>query len=727
MTETLNESQARAVTSTAPYILVLAGAGSGKTRVLVQRIASLIQTHHVSPFSILAVTFTNKAASEMRARIESTLQLPSRGMWIGTFHGLAHRFLRSHWQEAGLNEQFQILDSEDQQRLIKRILKQMNLDDKHYPPRQVQGFINHQKEQGRRANQVQDTHSAYAKIMQQVYQTYEDVCARSFLVDFSELLLRAYETLRDNEALLAHYQERFKHILIDEFQDTNTLQYAWIKLLAGDKNQLMVVGDDDQSIYSWRGAKIENINRFSHDFDPVEVIRLEQNYRSTATILQAANGLIANNAQRMGKELWTHGEQGEPIMVYEAFNELDEAQFIVGRIKAWIEKGNAAQDVAVLYRSNMQSRVIEEALLRAGIGYRVYGGLRFFERGEIKDALAYLRLMANREDDASFERVVNFPTRGIGDKTVDLIRSTARSQYVSLWQAASVILDGEDLTARAKNALQGFLALINQLDSETHGLPLSDQIDAMLTKSGLHTHYSQMRGEKAQAKVENLDELVTAGREFTIDEDAPPMPLLAAFLSHASLEAGDQQDPDTHDHVQLMTAHSAKGLEFPFVIVAGLEEGLFPHFMSLEADDNLEEERRLCYVAMTRAEMALMLTYAQSRRIHGTAKYHRPSRFIQEIPKETLQFVRARGHGQAPSRGYSGGGTWQRGGSSAAGGLSHSVGGFAVGQTVRHGVFGEGTVLNFEGSGPQARIQVQFEAHGAKWLVLSFAKLEPVG
>ncbi len=720
MLENLNAAQQQAVTTTSQYTLVLAGAGSGKTRVLVSRMAYLVREHNVSPYSLIAVTFTNKAASEMRARIETLLDVSTQGMWVGTFHGLAHRFLRLHWQDTGLTEQFQVLDSDDQQRLIKRILKQMNLDDKQYPARQVQNFINRQKEQGRRANQVEARQDVYAHVLSEVYQTYETNCERSHLVDFAELLLRTYECLRDKPEVLAHYQARFSNILIDEFQDTNTLQYAWIKLLAGEQSQLMIVGDDDQSIYSWRGAEIENINRFSYDFKNVEVIRLEQNYRSTATILKAANALIANNTERMGKKLWTHGEQGEPIMILEAFDEQDEARFIIGRVKAWLNDGNAAQEVAVLYRSNMQSRVIEEACLQAGIAYRVYGGLRFFERAEIKDALAYLRLIANRDDDASFERVVNFPTRGIGEKTLALLRDVARTGLMSLWSSAKFVLGENQLPARASSALQGFLTLMDDIDTHVNGAPLGDQIDQTLTKSGLLTYYETLSGEKARTKVENLAELVSAGRQFTPDEEAPPMPILVAFLSHASLEAGDQADPDAHDMVQLMTAHSAKGLEFPFVIIAGLEEGLFPHFMSVDSAERLEEERRLCYVAMTRAKKALLLTYAQTRRLHGKVKYHKPSRFIQEIPRDSVKHIRARTSYQAsavrtPSYGhYATAGMQQQ----------HSVGGFRMGQSVRHGVFGEGVVINFEGQGQQARVQVQFSRCGEKWLVLSFAKLE---
>ncbi|KPK53633.1 MAG: DNA helicase II, partial [Thiotrichales bacterium SG8_50] len=537
----LNEAQREAVAAPAGPVLVLAGAGSGKTRVLTHRVAWLVGVENVSPQSILAVTFTNKAAQEMRGRIESMLGFPVGGMWIGTFHGLSHRLLRAHWREAGLPQTFAILDSEDQYRVIRRVLKALELEESYWPPRRVQWFINHHKEEGRRPKDVGQQDDPQQRQMLKVYLAYEELCQRSGLVDFAELLLRAYELLRDNETMQHHYQKRFSHLLVDEFQDTNTIQYRWLQLLAGAHRNLFVVGDDDQSIYGWRGAKVENILRFEQDYPGTKVVRLEQNYRSTASILKAANAVISRNEGRLGKDLWTEGAEGEPISLYTAYNEIDEARFVIDQIEAWVEQGNVRNDVAILYRSNAQSRVFEEMLLRSNIPYRVYGGLRFFERQEIKDALAYLRLMANRNDDASFERICNVPTRGLGNKTLDAVRTHARDNKITLWRSAEELLEQNALAARAANALEGFLKLINVLEADTQELVLGEKVEHMLHESGLLDHYRKEKGEKAESRIENLEELITAARVFEEDEEEGEMDPLAQFLSHAALEAGEGQ------------------------------------------------------------------------------------------------------------------------------------------------------------------------------------------
>jgi DNA helicase-2/ATP-dependent DNA helicase PcrA len=714
--ENLNEPQLQAVTAPTGNLLVLAGAGSGKTRVLVHRIAWLMHHEHQSPFSILAVTFTNKAAAEMRVRVEGLIGESARGMWIGTFHGLAHRLLRMHWQEAGLQENFQILDSEDQLRLIKRVLKAMNLDESHWPPREIQWFINGEKEEARRPKQVITEGDHYRETLRRIYQAYEEACERSGSVDFSELLLRAFELFENNTEILAHYQQRFRHILVDEFQDTNALQYNWIRLFAGPGSSVMIVGDDDQSIYGWRGAKIENIHRFTRDYADAQMIRLEQNYRSTAVILQAANALIAHNEDRLGKELWTEGAEGETISLYGAFNEIDESRFIVDTAAAWIGQGYSANGIAVLYRSNAQSRVLEETLIRAGIPYRVYGGLRFFDRMEIKDALAYLRLIANRHDDMAFERVVNTPTRGIGNRTLVELRDLARMRQLSLWDAARAIIDEKQLAARASNALLLFLDLINHLEAETASMDLASQLEQVLQDSGLWQHFAKTGGSEAQSRLENLSELITAAKQYEPSEE-DNLPPLSAFLSHAALESGEAQAAPNQECVQLMTLHSAKGLEFPLVFMAGMEEGLFPHKMSIQEEGRLQEERRLCYVGMTRAMKKLYLTYAELRRQYGSEEYHMPSRFISEIPSEFVQPVR---HGQKTQTAVASAG---RGSMPNRTQIGNDTG-FALGQTVNHPTFGQGTVINFEGQGQHARVQVNFANGGAKWLVLAYAKLE---
>ncbi len=707
--EPLNDAQREAVTAPSRPTLVLAGAGSGKTRVLVHRIAWLIQVEGLSPQRLLAVTFTNKAAAEMRQRIEALLGFPTQHFWIGTFHGLAHRLLRIHCAEAGLPEGFQIMDSDDQLRLIRRLLKSLEIDENECAPKEVQWFINAQKDEGRRPANVDDEGNAGRRQLIDLYARYEKICVDSGLVDFGELLLRSTELLVRNDDIRAQYQSRFEHILVDEFQDTNAIQYEWLKLLAGNSSVPFVVGDDDQSIYRWRGARVENLHRFQKDFPGAAVVRLEQNYRSTETILTAANAVIANNSERLGKNLWTAGDTGEPIKLYAAFNERDEAEFVVNRIVDNVESGMRRSELAVLYRSNAQSRVFEEALLIAGIPYRVYGGMRFFERAEIKDALAYLRLIANRDDDPSFERIVNVPTRGIGARTVEAVREQARQAGTSLWRAAATIITDGRLAKRSSQALWSFLKLIDRLEEDTKAFGLDEQIKHVVHASGLLAHHGKdkLAGE---SRVENLQELVSAGQSFVPDDDSE-LPPLIEFLSYAVLESGDTQAEAYEDSVQLMTLHSAKGLEFPVVFVCGLEDGLFPHQRSATDMAGLEEERRLCYVGLTRARQQVYLTYAEQRRLYGTDNYGTPSRFIREIPEELLEEVRP---ALAVSRPV-----YRRGPVNRS-----DPGGIKLGQRVRHGKFGEGVVLNSEGSGAHARVQVNFESAGTKWLVLAYAKLE---
>ncbi|WP_434773892.1 DNA helicase II [Pantoea agglomerans] len=709
----LNDNQRAAVAAPRSNLLVLAGAGSGKTRVLVHRIAWLMSVENCSPYSIMAVTFTNKAAAEMRHRIEHLIGTSQGGMWIGTFHGLAHRLLRAHHLDAGLPQDFQILDSEDQLRLLKRLIKSMNLDDKQWPARQGMWYINGKKDEGLRPKHIESYGNPIEQTWLRIYQAYQEACDRAGLVDFAELLLRAHELWLNKPHILNHYRERFTNVLVDEFQDTNNIQYAWIRMLAGDSGRVIIVGDDDQSIYGWRGAQVENIQRFLQDFPGAETIRLEQNYRSTNNILKAANALIANNNGRLGKELWTEGSDGEPISIYCAFNELDEARFVVNRIKVWMENGGALNDCAILYRSNAQSRVLEEALLQSSMPYRIYGGMRFFERQEIKDALSYLRLMANRNDDAAFERVVNTPTRGVGDRTLDVVRQTARERQMTLWQATRELLQSRALAGRAASALQRFCELVDSLATETAELPLHVQTDRVIKDSALWLMYEQEKGEKGQARIENLEELVTATRQFSYqDEDEDLMPL-QAFLSHAALEAGEGQADKWQDAVQLMTLHSAKGLEFSQVFIVGMEEGMFPSQMSLDEGGRLEEERRLAYVGVTRAMLKLTLTYAETRRLYGKEVYHRPSRFIGELPEACIEEVRLRASVSRPVN-------HQRMGAP----VTKNDSGFALGQRVHHAKFGEGTIINLEGSGEHSRLQVAFQGQGIKWLVAAYAKLE---
>lgn len=714
----LNDKQREAVAAPLENLLILAGAGSGKTRVLVHRIAWLMSVEEASPFSVMAVTFTNKAAAEMRGRIEELMHGTASGMWCGTFHGICHRILRAHYLDAKLLEDFQIIDSDDQQRLLKRLIKAHNLDDKQWPARQVAWWINNQKDEGLRPTHI----NAFDPVTQtylKLYTAYQEACDRAGLVDFAEILLRALELLRGNQHIREHYQARFKHILVDEFQDTNAIQYAWLRMMAGAQSNVMIVGDDDQSIYGWRGARVENIEKFTREFPSVNTIRLEQNYRSTKTILEASNTLIANNSERMGKQLWTDGLVGEPISVYSAYNELDEARFVVSKIKGWQEQGGTLTDCAILYRNNAQSRVLEEALLQASLAYRIYGGMRFFERQEIKDALSYLRLINNRNDDTAFERVINTPPRGLGDKTLETIRFAARDRGCTLWDASVGLLNDQVLTGRAASALSRFVELINALEEEGIDMPLHVLTDHAVKTSGLLEMYQQEKGEKSKARIENLEELVTATRQFEKPEEAQEMTMLTAFLTHAALEAGEGQADEHDDAVQLMTLHSAKGLEFPLVFMVGVEEGMFPSQMSAEEAGRLEEERRLCYVGMTRAmQKKLYITYAEMRRLYGQDKYHKPSRFIRELPEGCLDEVRMKAQVSRPT---------------STGRFSQTVvkesfneTGFNLGSRVRHPKFGEGTIINFEGSGPQSRVQVAFNGEGIKWLVTAYARLEKV-
>jgi DNA helicase-2/ATP-dependent DNA helicase PcrA len=709
----LNDAQRQAVGSPLGAALVLAGAGSGKTRVLVHRVAWLIQVEGASPNSILAVTFTNKAAAEMRGRIETLLGIPGGAMWIGTFHGLAHRLLRRHWREAGLPQAFQILDSEDQSRMLRKVLKALDLDETRWVPREILWFINAQKDEGFRAKHLKDNGDPTRRQLIRIYQAYEEACQRAGVVDFAELLLRAYELWRDNPALLEHYRTRFRHVLVDEFQDTNAIQYKWLMLLAGPDGLPFAVGDDDQSIYRWRGARVENLNQFRRDYPRAALYKLEQNYRSTGTILKAANALIANNAGRLGKNLWTSGADGDRVKLYAAFNERDEADFVVNRIRDWVDRGGARSSVAVLYRSNAQSRVFEEAFLNARMPYRVYGGLRFFERAEIKDALAYLRLVASRADDTSFERIVNLPTRGIGAKTLDTLRDMARAGGTSLWHAAVAAVQS-GLAQRATQALQSFLQLIEKLGREVAGLELHEQVDHVIQNSGLIEHFKKERGERGEGRVENLLELVSAAKGFSPEGETDMQPL-ESFLAHAVLESGEGQADPYADCVQMMTLHTAKGLEFPVVFLTGMEDGLFPHQRSISDLASLEEERRLCYVGATRAMRQLYITYAEQRRLYGVDQYGQPSRFISELPAELIEEIRPRLQVSRP--------VFVRRSTSLDEPPSHSM---RMGSRVRHAKFGDGVVLNFEGNGPQARIQVNFEGQGTKWLMLSYANLEVV-
>ncbi len=710
----LNSAQEEAVTSDRRHLLVLAGAGSGKTRVLVHRIAWQIQVEDVPPHAILAVTFTNKSAREMRERIDQLLGMSLRGMWVGTFHGLAHRLLKAHWRDVGLVENFQILDSDDQLRLVKRVMRALELDEQRWPPRQAQWWINAQKDEGLRAAHIQDSGDGHIATMLRVYREYEASCDRLGVIDFAELLLRALELWRHHPAVLEHYQERFQHILVDEFQDTNAVQYAWLRLLAGTRLRVTAVGDDDQSIYGWRGAKVENILSYDRDFDETHTVRLEQNYRSTSNILQAANAVIEKNSDRLGKKLWTESGDGEMLALYAAFNEHDEARYIADRLQQWTDDGQRRDDAAILYRSNAQSRVLEAALLQAEIPYRIYGGQRFYERLEIKNALAYLRLMLNVDDDTAFERVVNIPARGIGERTQDTIRQAARGSNTTLWASSVQLVAANRLPGRAKNALAGFIQLVGEMAQGSASLKLIEQAETAIERSGLIDLYRREKGERGLARVENLEELIAACRNFQADDSEQP--ILPQFLDQVALDAGDRQADEDQDAVQLMTLHSAKGLEFPLVFLAGMEENLFPHKMSLDEPGRLEEERRLAYVGITRAMQKLYLTFAESRSIYGTESFNSVSRFVRDIPSDVLEEVRLQNTIARPT-------------SYSAGAISSDIGedtGFALGQLVAHQVYGEGVILHFEGHGPRARVHVQFAEVGTKILILDSARLSVV-
>ncbi|WP_087724989.1 UvrD-helicase domain-containing protein [Pandoraea sp. PE-S2T-3] len=765
----LNPEQLAAVTLPDEPALILAGAGSGKTRVLTTRIAWLIQQGHVGPAGILAVTFTNKAAKEMQARLGAMLPISPRAMWIGTFHGLCNRMLRAHFRDAGLPQSFQILDQADQLSAIKRMMKAANVDDEKFPPKNLQYFINNAKEQGLRPHEV-EANDAFNQKFVELYASYQEQCQREGVVDFAELLLRCFELLKHNEPLRVHYQTRFRHILVDEFQDTNKLQYAWLKMLAGGNSAVFAVGDDDQSIYAFRGANVGNMADFEREFRVRHLIKLEQNYRSHGNILDAANALISNNARRLGKNLRTDAGHGEPIRVYEAATDLQEASWLVEEIKALVAQGLSRQDVAILYRSNAQSRVMEHALVGAGIAYRVYGGLRFFERQEVKHALAYLRLIENPNDDTAFVRVVNFPTRGIGARSLEQLADAARLYNCSMYAAVPY------MTGKAGTNLTAFVRLIEQMRRETERLTLPEVVTHVVDASGLITHYQSEK--EGQDRIENLQELVHAATAFIAEEgyglDAPArliamrpalpgapdvlaspdgvvdadtpveMTPLAGFLSHASLEAGDNQAEAGQDAVQLMTVHAAKGLEFTAVFVTGLEEGLFPHENSAQELDGLEEERRLMYVAITRAKERLYLSFTQSRMLHGQTRYNVRSRFFEEIPEEVLKFLTPRA--QPGARAAQTEPAWGRDWFSrpqvsaprqeewaatkseqALADRSRSAGtGFKVGQGVFHTKFGEGKIIGLEGAGDEARAHVKFGRHGEKWLALAVAKLQPI-
>jgi DNA helicase-2/ATP-dependent DNA helicase PcrA len=718
----LNAPQLAAVTLPPQHALILAGAGSGKTRVLTTRIAWLISTGQVGPQGILAVTFTNKAAREMQSRLAAMLPINTRGMWIGTFHGLCNRFLRAHYREAGLPAQFQILDAADQLAAIKRLLKNLNVDDQKFPPRELMHFINAHKEQGIRAAQA-EAYDQFTSRRVAWYAEYEAQCQREGVVDFAELLLRSYELLQRNEPLCHHYQARFRHILVDEFQDTNRLQYAWLKLLAGRGGVppegggacLFAVGDDDQSIYAFRGAEIGNMRDLQREFELANVIRLEQNYRSHGNILDAANSLIKQNRGRLGKNLWTEAGAGEPIRVFEAFSDVDEARFIVEEICDLVRAGAPRDQMAVLYRSNAQSRVLEHQLFTLAVPYRVHGGLRFFDRQEVKHALAYLRLIANPDDDTAFARVVNFPTRGIGTRSIEALQEAARCANASLYNAAA------SLAGKAGTSLARFVRLIEDLRSETRDLLLPEVIDRIIDRSGLRQHY--LTDKEGQDRLENLDELINAATGFLREEGAtsgdgdavPDGGPLAAFLAHASLEAGEHQAGEGQEAVQLMTVHAAKGLEFDVVFISGLEQGLFPHENATLERDGLEEERRLMYVAVTRARHRLYLSHAQTRLLHGQTRYCLPSAFLDELPPELLRKV---GRAAAVARPVAAG--------SGQAAVSAGAGALRVGQNVRHARFGVGVIVSAEGSGPEARVQVNFGAGGMKWLALEYARLAPL-
>ena len=716
--ESLNEKQREAVTSESPHLLVLAGAGSGKTRVLVHRVAWIVDGFRSNPGTIMTVTFTNKAANEMQSRIQELLKSPVPELWCGTFHGLAHRTLKRFYKEANLISGFTILDADDQLRIIKRLAKELELEDSAWPPKQIQWQINSWKDDGKRSKDIKAEKDFYTETIKGLYERYEDLCKQDSLVDFAELLLKSYELIRDDAKVKKFFHSRFKHILIDEFQDTNKIQYKWLQEIASNEANLTAVGDDDQSIYGWRGARVENIDTYKKSHDQSETIRLEQNYRSTSVILNAANALIENNQERLGKNLWTDSKEGELITLYQAYSEQDEARFIAEVIKGWMNSGELYKDCAVVYRSNAQSRAIEEALLRIGIPYRIYGGLRFYERLEIKNAMSFLKVIFNPHDNPSFERSIANPPRGIGAKTLIKIRNKANENNLSYVQASAKMLDEGSIGGRGAAGLRSYLKLLIDHGEQLDKTPLSDLLDSIIQSSGLIQHHEKEPGEKGKTRIENLEELITAAKNFeqSFDKEKTIKEISESFLDTVSLDAGETQAGEFDDAVQLMTLHSAKGLEFPLVFMTGLEETLFPHGRSMESPNQLEEERRLCYVGITRAMKKLYLTYAESRRLHGSDVFNPPSRFIKEIPAEYIDEIRPRASVNVP---------YKRTSQSSPMDFKEEIG-IALGQKVLHPKFGQGIVLNYEGSGESARVQINFESAGTKWLVLSFANLEVI-
>ena len=716
--ENLNDQQREAVTSEQQNIMVLAGAGSGKTRVLVHKVAWQIEAQQFSPSSIMAVTFTNKAANEMHSRIEELLEHPSPEIWCGTFHSLSHRILRKFHKEANLAPGFTILDSDDQLRIVKRLSKEMNLDDAKFPPRQSQWMINNWKDDGKRSKDVKDKGNFYTQTVKDLYIKYEQACAHDNLVDFAELILLSYEIIVRNSSIRDYFFKRFDSIMIDEFQDTNTIQYKWLQAIAAPKAKVTAVGDDDQSIYGWRGAKVENVKAFSKDFKDVHIIKLEQNYRSTNKILSAANTVIQNNSDRLGKNLWTESLEGDNLTLYAAFNEQEEARFIASSSKDWMDGGGCYEDIAILYRSNAQSRALEEAFLRASIPYRIYGGLRFYDRLEIKNAVSYLRVIFNNSDNPAFERSISNPTRGVGAKTLEKIRTKSTEDNVTYLKAAATLIDEGQVKGKGATGIKAYLDFILETAQSLDSLNLSEIVENINTDSGLYDFHKKEPGEKGKTRTENLDELVSAAKDFELsfDADHNKQEIVEQFLDNISLDAGDRQADAHEDAVQLMTLHSAKGLEFKLVFLTGMEESLFPHGRSMESPAQLEEERRLCYVGITRAMQKLYLTYAESRRLHGTDIFNPPSRFLKEIPAELIDEIRPRAQTTTP---------YARKRSSSFNDATSDIG-FSLGDKVSHPSFGDGIVLNYEGVGESASIQINFEAVGTKWLMLSFAKLKKV-
>ena len=713
----LNPIQREAVTDESPHSLILAGAGSGKTKVITHKVAWLSSVKGINPMSLLTVTFTNKAAKEMRGRIENILEENLNQMWCGTFHGIFHKMLKIHWQDANLIKDFSVIDSEDQIRVLKRVIQGMNLDLETWQPRDTQWFINKQKDEGRRKASLSMNATFVEEKMVDIMDEYQKTCDREGLVDFAEILIRSFELLDKNAELLKYYQDRFQHILVDEFQDTNEIQYLLLKKLVGKNGSMTVVGDDDQSIYSWRGAKSTNLKRFTKDFSKVKTIKLEQNYRSSKNILACANSVIRNNPDRLGKELWSQKDEGEQVKVYRAFNERDEANFIVGIIKRWLEEGGSLSETAIIYRSNAQSRVLEDAILNAELPYRIYGGVRFYERMEIKNALAYAKLAINTNNDSQFERIINIPPRGIGIKTMDQIREYSKKENKSLWKSAETLFKDKD-TKVAKNIFS-FFTIINKLQGCNFNENLDKFFEDLISLSGLKNYHGKEPGEKGRSRVENLDELISAtSGYFSLGEDAnDERSLLELFLDQASLDAGENQANENEDAIQMMTLHSSKGLEFPLVFMAGCEEGLFPHRRSAEDPKQLAEERRLCYVGMTRAMEKLYLTHAETRTIYGIDSFSPVSRFIKEIPEELIYEIRVASETEVKDKVFE---------PRIVGGTEHKVGGFSLGDRVEHKSFGEGVILNYEGEGSNARVEVNFDNGGTKWLVLSFANLEKI-